>query len=161
MSATRRHTSYACYNHTMKRASEILSHLFHPSNQVNIERHRCYRLFLASLPSKWQQAIAFVFIREKTLFVALRHPGYKMELHYNRDLLKSLLTTFARLHPVCRIPEVKNVTVFSSKFYASPAQTDSTVPHYDERAEGNFNIAIDDPELAARFTSIKEHIRHD
>jgi hypothetical protein len=142
----------------MKRMSEILAHLFHPSAETKIERHRCYRKFLDSLPSKWENAVAFIYIRESTLFVAMRHPGYKMELHYNRDLLKSLLTNFARTHPNCRIPSIENVVVFNSKFQVPYRHTEATVPRYAERAKGDFAIPVKDAELFQRFQSIRGRI---
>jgi hypothetical protein len=142
----------------MKHASEIFRHLFQPALQSNIETHRCYRKFIAALPPKWQSAIAFVYIKERTLFIALRHPGYKMEFHYNRELLKSLLTQFAASYPACNIPKITQVTVFSSRYHTPSQEIPDTVPFYDEQAYGNFTLPADE-ELKKRFQSIRERIQ--
>jgi len=155
------HPAQTCYNGAMKNASEILRHLFHPSQKEKLVRHRCYRRFLASLPPKWQQAVAFVYIKDATLFLALRHPGYKMEFEYNsnRDLMKSLLTLFAKTHPECKLPEVRRIVAFASKFHTPLPKRTDTIPYYTEKAKGTFRIQTDDAILRDKFESVKERIR--
>ena len=104
--------------------------------------------------------IAFIYIKKKTLYIAIRHPGFKMELHYNRDLIKTLLTTFAEQYPECPIEPIANVSIFASKYYLSePKEDRSTIPRYAEQADGAFRVETDDEALRACFERIKEHIR--
>ena len=66
--------------------------------------------------AKWQKAVAFIYIKNDTLFVAVTHPGFKMELNYNRDLLKSILTQMASLDTECKMMKADKVVVFHSKY---------------------------------------------
>ncbi len=110
---------------------------------------------------KWQKAIAFVYIKNETLFVAVTHPGFKMELHYNRDLLKSVLTKLASLDKTCTMLQAQKVIIFYSKYRSvfKEDRTQETVPYYEELASSDFTIDTQDPELQKSFEKIKETIR--
>ncbi|MCH9739544.1 MAG: hypothetical protein K0U38_01700, partial [Epsilonproteobacteria bacterium] len=73
----------------MKRANAILKHIHHLPEFKSLQSHYCYQKFISLLNPRYQKAIAFVYVRQNTLFIALSHPGFKMELHYNKDLLKN------------------------------------------------------------------------
>jgi hypothetical protein len=146
----------------MKNMSMILSHLTNQPQFKVLKRQTCYQKFLSLLGKKWQKAIAFVYIKHETLFVVVTHPGFKMELNYNRDLLKSVLTQLASVEPACQAAaSVKDVVVFVGKYHTKK-ETDHTVtetiPYYHETATGSFEISTDDPEIKTRFIKIKETI---
>ena len=145
----------------MKNASVILSHLVNQPQFKVLKRQECYRKFISLLGSKWQKAIAFVYIRNQTLFVAVTHPGFKMELHYNRDLLKSVLTQLASHTSECAMLHAEEVVVFHSKYRSivKEKQEEETIPYYNELASDNFEIITDDSDLKTRFEQIKESIR--
>lgn len=136
-----------------------MSHLSHQPQFKSLRKHTCYRKFIQLLPLKFQQAIAFVYLDKATLFVALSHPGYKMELNYNRDLLKSVLTMLAEHDKTCQQMSADNVVIFNSKYYA-PAQEEalSTDPKYYEHAQADFFIRSGDQEIIDKFESIKKRI---
>jgi hypothetical protein len=145
----------------MKSVSVILSHLTNQPQFKVLKRQRCYQKYLALLGKKWQRAIAFIYIKNETLFVAVTHPGFKMELHYNRDLLKSVLTQLASHDTECALLRAREVVIFHSK-YRSLAKTEAgeeTVPHYNELASSKFDIACEDDDLKACFEKIQESIR--
>jgi len=143
----------------MKNASTILSHLIAKPQFSSLKRHACYRKFISLLGKKWQRAIAFVYIKNDTLFVAVKHPGFKMELHYNRDLLKSVLTQIAAIDPSCTMLRADKVVIFHSKFHPVTTQKTDTVPHYAELAEGRFPLPENDTDLQEAFARIKDQIR--
>lgn len=118
----------------------ILSHLSSLPQFKVLKRQECYQKYINLLSPKWQKAVAFVYIKDDTLFIAVTHPGFKMELNYNRDLLKSLLTQLNQYDTACKMMSASKVIVFHSKYYAMPEEKNdiSTVPHYLERAEGLF-----------------------
>ncbi len=134
----------------------ILSHLSSQPQFRSLKRQECYQKFIDLLSPKWQKAVAFVYIKDETLFIAVTHPGFKMELNYNRDLLKTLLTEFTRHDEACKMMQAEKVVVFHSKYYAMPQEKVSyvSVPHYHERAEGNFETPSD-RELKEKFERIK------
>jgi len=145
----------------MKNAFTILSHLTDQPQFRSLKQHACYKKYLSLLGTKWQKAIAFVYIQNDTLFVAVRHPGFKMELNYNKDILKSILTQLSSIDKSCEMLQAEKVVIFHSK-YRSILQTDvdlSTVPYYSELATSDFRIESRDEELKAKFESVKQHIR--
>jgi len=120
----------------------ILSHLSSQPQFKSLKRQECYQKYINLLSQKWQKAVAFVYIKDDTLFIAVTHPGFKMELNYNRDLLKSLLTQLNTHDDACQSMSANKVVVFHSKYHAMPEEKAilSTVPHYHERSTGNFDM---------------------
>ena len=140
----------------MKKANMILSHLSSLPQFKVLKRQECYQKYISLLSPKWQKAVAFVYVKDETLFIAVTHPGFKMELNYNRDLLKSLLIQLNTHDMHCKMLIATKVIIFHSKYYAMPEEKTSylSVPHYQERAEGTFNTP-DDPSLKESFERIK------
>lgn len=143
----------------MENVSSILSHLTHQPQFKSLRKQTCYRKFIQLLPLKFQQAIAFVYLDKATLFVALSHPGYKMELNYNRDLLKSVLTMLGEHDKMCRQMSAESIVIFNSKYH-TPAQEElpPTDPKYHELAQADFLIQSDDQAIREKFESIKKRI---
>lgn len=116
---------------------------------------------MALLPKKFQNAIAFIYIKNRTLFIALSHPGYKMELNYNKELFKELLATLRQHAPECQEHIADEVVLFNSKYYKPKEKNESnTVPHYSELSSGDFEIMLDDEKLREKFLHSKEIILH-
>ncbi|HIQ47438.1 MAG TPA: DUF721 domain-containing protein [Sulfurovum sp.] len=140
----------------MKKASMILSHLSSQPQFKSLKRQECYQKYINLLSQKWQKAVAFVYIKDDTLFIAVTHPGFKMELNYNRDLLKSLLTQLNTHDDACHSMTAKKVVVFHSKYHAMPEEKaiPSTVPHYYEQSTGNFKMP-ENKTLKESFARIK------
>ena len=143
----------------MENVRSILSHLSFQPQFRSLRQHRCYRKFIQLLPPKFQQAIAFVYSKQETLFLALSHPGYKMELNYNRDLLKSVLTMLKEHDENCREIHAEKIVIFNSK-YATPAPDtrQPTDPKYSELSKADFVIHTDDQVLREKFEAIKKSI---
>lgn len=144
----------------MKKAYEIISHLSSQPQFKLLKQQECYHKYIRILGNKWQKAIAFVYIREDTLFVAIKHPGFKMELNYNKDLLISLLKDLNRYDKSCEMMRASSVVVFHSKYFPmeKPKSLYKSVPHYAERANGDF-INYGDDKLKEKFENIKRVIR--
>ena len=153
-------TAKRCYNYYMKNVRSILSHLAHQPQFKPLQKQKCYQKFITLLSPKYQKAIAFVYLREQTLYVALSHPGYKMELHYNRDLLKSVLTQLTLHDKECEMMKADKVVVFHSKYHpvTKVAEDVTTVPYYDERASSDFEIETEDEALKEKFEAMKKVI---
>ena len=143
----------------MKTARTLLAsitslHTFRP-----LSRHRCYRAFLEMLPARFRQGIAFVTVKNRRLMVALSHPGLKMELNYNRELLKGILSKLTAHREECRFMEADEVVVFLSRYHR-PKDTarEPTVPRYTELAEGNFTAETENGELRETLERIRKAI---
>ena len=139
----------------------ILSHLSNQPQFKYLKQEGCYQKYISLLGAKWQKAVAFIYIKNDTLFVAVTHPGFKMELNYNRDLLKSILTQMAALDPECKMMCAEKVVVFHSK-YRSMVKEDvkeSTVPYYSELSSADFELEGLGEELKAKFEETKTLIK--
>ena len=159
--STQYHTAKRCYNHAMKSAQTILSHLQGQPQFRYLKRHECYQKYIRLLSEKYQKAIAFVYVKQNTLYIAVTHPGFKMELNYNKEVLKDILSRFALSEKNCSMLQADKVVVFHSKYHKLPTQTEesATVPHYYELAEGEFEICSDDAKLQEKFEAIKTSIK--
>jgi len=142
----------------MKNGKKIISTLISRFQLYPLIKHKCYQKFIHLLPPRFQQAIAFVYIENETLFVALSHPGYKMELNYNQDLFKSLLRTFTQNDPECKEYHAKRVIFFNSKYHQPKQTPTDTVPYYYELSTGEFQTDIQNSEIKEQFEQIKELI---
>ena len=112
------------------------------------------------LPPRFRRAIAFVTVKDSRLMVALTHPGFKMELNYNKDLLKSLLSTLIAHHEECRFMEAEEIVIFLSRYHQNDGHpAEETVPRYPERARGTFQAPVRHPEVAEILERIREEIR--
>jgi len=146
----------------MKKVSMILSHLTNQPQFKVLKQESCYKKYLSLLGVKWQKAIAFIYIKENTLFIAVTHPGFKMELNYNKDLLKSLLIQMASLDTECKMMKADKVVIFHSRYRSIVKETpkeSTTVPYYNELASSEFVIENQDEELKEKFEQIKEQIK--
>ncbi|CAA6811340.1 MAG: Unknown protein [uncultured Sulfurovum sp.] len=146
----------------MKQAHTILSHIQSLPQFKLLKSHYCYQKFISLLSPKFQKAIAFVYIRDDTLFVALSHPGFKMELNYNKDLLKSLLSMLAKHDEKCQNMSASKVILFNSKHHKFIQHKPSTnsIPYYKEMAEGTFKVQSEDQELQKAFENIRQSIEN-
>jgi hypothetical protein len=144
----------------MKRANTILSHIQNLPEFRLLKSHYCYQKFISLLSPRFQKAIAFVYIRNETLFVALSHPGFKMELNYNKDLLKSLLSLLIKSDEKCKKLKATKVVFFNSRHnnITKQKKISTTTPHYSEMALGEFSIVCEDRELQNLFEKIKTSI---
>ncbi len=145
----------------MKSSNSILNTLTGAPQFRTLRRHQCYRRLLAALPARFQEAIGFVYVRDRVLHIALRHPGYKMELQYQSSLFLTLLRTLASNDETCRHLEADKVVLFNSTFTTRPAEAAylPSVPHYYELSEGTFEDHSTDPDLHAQFERVRQLIR--
>jgi len=145
----------------MKKVSNILSHLRNKPQFKFLKQQICYKKYISLLTTKYQKAIAFIYIKNNTLFIAVTHPGFKMELNYNRDLLKSVLTQLNTYDCECEMMQAKDIIVFHSKYHPVEKEKKdiSTIPYYNELASSEFDIQSEDTELIAKFEQIKEQIK--
>ena len=145
----------------MKTPETILNTLTGAPQFRTLRRHRCYRRFLAALPPRFQEAIGFVYLRDRVLHIALRHPGYKMELQYQTSLFLTMLETLASADKTCSHLHADKVVLFNSKFTTRPTEAAylPSVPHYYELSEGTFEDHSSDPDLHAQFEQTRRLIR--
>lgn len=145
----------------MKNASTILSHLTNQPQFRYLKQQACYAKYIKLLGQKYQKAIAFVYIKNQTLFIAVTHPGFKMELNYNKDLLKDVLTQLVTHDNKCNMMQADKVVVFHSKYHPVSKEKENvlTIPYYTELSSSHFPIESNDDEIIKKFQQTKEHIK--
>jgi hypothetical protein len=141
----------------MKQAHSILSHIKSLPQFRKLKKSYCYQKFISSLAPKFQKAIAFVYVQEQTLYIALSHPGFKMELNYKKNLFRDILNMLTQMDEQCKTLRVSNVVLFNSKRLSiiKEPQIISTVPYYKELSLGKFNINSKDEDIINAFNKIK------
>ncbi|MDD5360112.1 MAG: hypothetical protein PHI79_02745 [Sulfurovaceae bacterium] len=122
----------------------------------------CYSKFISLLPPRFKNAINYITTKNDTLLIALSHPGFKIEIDNNRDLLKSLLKDISKYDSSCNFSNITQITTFISNFNALNHQNenkDETIPYYEELSDGEFDIEHIDDDLKAIFEKIKQDIK--
>ena len=143
-------------------ANIMVSYLSNQPQFKNLKKSYCYQKFISILNPKFKQAIAFVYIRKKKLFIALSHPGFKMELNYNKDMFKSLFRILAKNDIKCKDFDIEEVIIFNSNrvsIIKEDNKIESSVPYYKERSSGEFNIMALNSDILDRFKSIQKRIK--
>ncbi len=145
----------------MQTANTIISHIRSLPQFKVLKKHYCYNRFLSSLSPKYQKAIAFVYVRDRTLFIALSHPGYKMELNYKRVFFRDILNTLTEIDKKCVALKVDKVVIFNSKFISilKDKKPTPTVPYYREKSSATFQIKSSDQEIVQSFEKIRKSIK--
>jgi hypothetical protein len=142
----------------MKKASVILSHLCSLPQFRLLKPQECYQTYIKSLKPKWQKGIAFMYIKEEILFIAVKHPAFKVDLNCNKDSLIYILKMLNKHHLDCRMMIANKVMVFHSKYHAIPdEEPTTTVPYYQEQSNGNFKMPKDE-KLKEAFERIQKKI---
>ena len=145
----------------MKQAHTILSHIQSLPEFKLLKSHYCYAKFISLLNPRFQKAIAFIYVRDNTLFVALSHPGFKMELNMNKELLLNLLSILAKQDEKCQQLKASRVVLFNSKHLSivKEKKIEDTEPHYQEMALGEFTIESEDQSIVEAFERVKALIK--
>ena len=76
----------------MKKANEIISHLFEPFND-KIQIHRCLRKIISLMPPKYKKFIISINYKGKILYIKVSHPAIRQELFYKRNEILSIIKT--------------------------------------------------------------------
>jgi hypothetical protein len=142
----------------MKTAKEIISHFTGKPQNSQIVKTACIDKLISCLPPHLANAVMFTYIKNRTLFFVLNHPGLKMEFNYKHNLIKSLLNKIKDIDLKCKILEVDEIKSFVSNKIPTK-KIDEIAFTYKERSSGEFvNLATSD-ELKELFEKIKNTIQ--
>ncbi|WP_456322301.1 DciA family protein [Hydrogenimonas sp.] len=142
----------------MKKIETVLDHMLSHPTYAKLRQQSCFGLVKKALPATLQRGILFMYVKNRTLFFALKHPAFKMEFDYKLSLIKKLLSSLPPLQEACKVHEIEHVKAFVSKFSAAPEPKDSTEPRYRERAHSNFAIHAENEHLKSAFYAIRENV---
>jgi hypothetical protein len=99
-----------------------------------------------------------MYIKNKTLFIALNHPGLKMEFNYNVNLIKRLLKELKKVDLSCKSIKVDDIRTFTSNKTSDTREVSLAKIAYKERSRGEFLIRTDNKNLIEVFENIKKII---
>jgi len=145
----------------MKSSEKIISHITGKPLFQKIGQKKCFAKVISLLPPQLAKAVMFTYVKNRTLFFVLNHPGLKMEFNYKITLIKSLLKKIKDIDPDCKNIDITDVKAFVTNkidFNPPPPPPESKFT-YKERASGRFYNFATDPKLKALFQQIKEEIR--
>ncbi len=144
----------------MKSSQKIVSHLIKKPYLQKIGEKKCYERLISLLPPQLQRAVLFTYVKNRTLFFVLNHPGLKMEFNYKVNLIKSLLKKIKDIDENCKNIDITDVKAFvSNKIVTKPPPPPPSRYRYRERASGRFYNFASDERLNRLFQQIKEEIR--
>jgi hypothetical protein len=144
----------------MKTAQEIISHLINKPQNSKIIQKGCIDKLISLLPPHLANAVMFTYIKNRTLFFVLNHPGLKMEFNYKHNLIKSLLNKIKDIDLKCQIIEVDEIKSFVSNKIKPPVINQKPLLTYKERSSGKFDNLASSDELKELFEKIKETIQN-
>jgi len=144
----------------MKKAHDILSSLQNQPQFKKLHNVRCIERILSVFLPSVQRFVEFGYIKNGTLFVVLNHNAGKQEFDNNIKMIKDLLKSV-------RIEECEGVEFSQIKAFVTnrprrkKAPRRATVPFYEERSHGEFDIElIQDEELKSIAKEIREIIKN-
>ncbi len=143
----------------MKSSKEIVEHIIKNPQNKKILQKRCFEKLKNLLPSHLKSAVLFVYIKNKTLFFVLNHPGIKMEFNYKHNLIKDLLNKIKEIDKDCQDIEIERVKSFVSNKIEIDKEFKKVQYFYKERSLGEFKIETDNKELREIFQKIQNIIK--
>ena len=99
--------------------------------------------------------ILYIYRRNSVLYFVLKHPGFVMEVNYNKNLIKDLLTLLKSKEAICNDIEISQIKAYA-KFIPQKEAAPKPLQRYKERSTGNFASS---KEFAEIFEKIKEAIK--
>ena len=146
----------------MENAREIIAHIrkdpLFASMSDRVE-------FMRLLPINWRRIIAFIYVREGDLMIALKHPLGLQELKRdsNINLIKDVLKRFVAARETAELCGVREIKFFVADRVMSRRRAQIYKAHLrrdgealsSERAKGEFKNKIQDPQIYKIFEEIR------
>ncbi len=112
------------------------------------------------MPPKFQRTIAFVSFKNSQLLIAVKHPAYQVDLNYNKDVIKSILRSFAKHKKECAfLEEVNSLKIIYQRLKRSQSANSDSIPKIPEKSKGSFEIDVKDRDIQKILLEIKEIIK--
>jgi len=135
----------------MKKVNEILTHLKYNPEFKKINTNEKLENLIQVLPLKLKKGVKFAYIKKQILFFVLKHPVYKMEFEYNKEIIKSLLKKAA-------IENVEEIRFFVTNKLEKKVIVKVEEPFFQERSHGIFENKVEDKKLHEKFEEIRKII---
>jgi len=135
----------------MKKVNDILTHLKYSPEFKKINTNEKLEKLIQVLPLKLKKGVKFAYIKRQILFFVLKHPVYKMEFEYNKEIIKSLLKKAS-------IENVEEIRFFVTNKLEKKEVKIVEDPTFKERSYGIFENNIQDEKLHKTMEEIRNII---
>jgi len=135
----------------MKKVNDILTHLKYSPEFKKINTSQKLEKLIQVLPLKLKKGVKFAYIKKQILFFVLKHPVYKMEFEYNKEIIKSLLKKAG-------IKNVEEIRFFVTNKLEKKEDKVVEPPSFKERSYGIFQNSVKDKKLREKFEEIRKII---
>ena len=135
----------------MKKVNDILTHLKYSPEFKKINTSQKLEKLIQVLPLKLKKGVKFAYIKKQILFFVLKHPVYKMEFEYNKEIIKSLLKKAS-------IANVEEIRFFVTNKLEKKEDKVVESPSFKERSYGIFQNSVKDKKLREKFEQIRKII---
>lgn len=142
----------------MKQADELLDHLLRPFGG-RVSRYRCYERIKLLLPQPIVEEIAFMYVKNKTLFFVVKNSAIVFELNYKLNSVKPVLTAFAATHPDMCTEPFDDVKAFATKYVPQEPPQELKFFAIPEKSKGEFENPMKEPQLYAIVEAIRQTIK--
>ena len=144
----------------MKRASDILKSIQNKPQFAKLSSFGCIKIIQRSFSPPLQKMIKFAYIKNSILFFVLNHPGAKQEFDNSIQSIKSALK-FVKPKE-CEDMQIDDIRAFVSHT-PTPKKAilfnPDTIPYYQEKAKGEFEIVVHDEKLQEIFKTIQNIVK--
>ncbi|NPA11362.1 MAG: DUF721 domain-containing protein [Epsilonproteobacteria bacterium] len=137
----------------MKKANEIISHLFKPF-EGKLKIHRCLKQIIALLPQNYKKFIKNSFLKGEVLYIEVTHPAMRQEIYYKRDLIFSIIKQMHKLNMCQNVNPKKIITSYK---YTPPPPPPKEIKFFLKEAN-DFEIKAKDEEIRKKFEEIRQII---
>jgi len=135
----------------MKKANEIISHLFSPFED-KINKHRCLKKIISLMPQKYKSFINSLNYKGETLYIWVNHPAIKQELFFRRKEIFDIINMMHKHNSCNEIKVSKIVTLYK---YIPPLKPPKEIKIILKEAK-TFENRAKNPEIRKLFDEIKE-----
>jgi hypothetical protein len=125
-----------------------------------LNRQNCLDKLNLLLPKKIRDIILFNFVKHKTLYFAVEHQAYKMEVDYNSKIIRELINSFKVIDNCKFITEIEVIKTYiytKKNIINDYAQT--TKIFYKEKSFGNFENQANEKKIYQEFEKIRNIIK--
>lgn len=149
----------------MKQAKFIITHLKSTPNMKNLQKMQSYKKLLLFLPKSLTRGIYFMYNKNDTLFLVLKHQLYLMEYKsiqrsgkYKQNYIKTKLKELVSLDSTCKCIDAEEVKAFVTNKPQIPLMVSNSLPIYEEKSKAKFTNNIKNKKIHKLFEDIREII---
>ncbi|CAA6808045.1 MAG: Unknown protein [uncultured Campylobacterales bacterium] len=143
----------------MKNTKRLLHELSYKKEFNKLNTYYVINKVKELLPSHLSSSIAFMYVKDNTLFFAMDHQAKRVELEYKKQMILGWLKQIAKQKPKYEfVLKVKNIKAFVI-YKTMQKQKPKISLIYEERSSGDFPIKTNNDKISKILDNIKKLIQ--